>query len=72
MKLHSVGVFFHLLLNVSTTGYDLKALKRIGYLGAVFSHLDPFVPTQALEVAVLRHLTYRIEIDNKNLERSVY
>ena len=38
-------------------GYDLKALEPIGHLGAVFSHLDPFVSTQALEVGVLRHLT---------------
>ena len=43
-------------------GYDLKALERIGHLGAVFSHLDPFVSTQGLEVGVLRHLTCGIKI----------
>jgi hypothetical protein len=50
-------------------GYDLKALKRIGHLGAVFSHLDPFVPTKALEVGGLRHLTCGIKASKSTLSR---
>ncbi|NBJ68171.1 hypothetical protein D1839_01590 [Roseburia sp. 1XD42-34] len=41
VKLHSVGVFFPLLLNASPKkGRGPKALKRVGHLDAVFPHLD--------------------------------
>jgi hypothetical protein len=36
--------------------------ERIGHLGAVLSHLDPFVSTQDIEAGVLRHLTCGIKM----------
>jgi hypothetical protein len=36
--------------------------ERIGHLGAVLSHLDPFVSTQDIEAGVLRHLTCGIKL----------
>ena len=47
VKLHSVECFLHGML--VPQGYDLKALERIGHLGAVFFHLDPFITTQVLK-----------------------
>ncbi|MFU0791178.1 MAG: hypothetical protein ACFWT6_14640 [Virgibacillus proomii] len=36
-------------------------VKRIGHLGAVFSHFDPLYQLKALEAGVLRHLTCGIK-----------
>jgi tripeptide aminopeptidase len=52
-------------------GYDLKALERIGHLGAVFYHSEPFVPTQDLEGGILRHLTCGI-IDYRTASPVIY
>ncbi|MBM7714111.1 hypothetical protein JOC94_001083 [Bacillus thermophilus] len=37
-------------------------VEPFGHLGAVFSHLEPFVFTQDCEVGVLRHLTCGIKM----------